>query len=68
MNRDGTVNAFDALLIQQALLGLQLPGGLTAQPQGDTNCNGKLEVADVLITLRAAVGLTTSGACVGTMR
>ena len=68
VNRDGVVNAFDALLIQQALLGLQLPTGMTSLPHGDTNCNGKLEAADVLITLRAAVGLTTAGACVGTIR
>ncbi len=68
VNRDGVVNAFDALLIQQALIGLQLPSGFTALPHGDTNCNGKLEAADVLITLRAAVGLTTTGACVGTNR
>lgn len=68
VNRDGVVNAFDALLIQQALVGLQLPAGQTALPQGDTNCNGKLETNDVLITLRAAVGLTTTGACVGTIR
>ena len=68
VNRDGVVNAFDALLIQQALLGLQLPLGFTSMPHGDTNCNGKLEVADALITLRAAVGLTTAGACVGTNR
>jgi hypothetical protein len=37
-------------------------------PNGDTNCNGRLETNDVLITLRAAVGLTTTGACVGTVR
>jgi photosystem II stability/assembly factor-like uncharacterized protein len=68
VNRDGVVNAFDALLIQQALVGLQLPSGFTSLPHGDTNCNGKLEAADALITLRAAVGLTTAGACVGTNR
>jgi hypothetical protein len=62
------VNAFDALLTQQALLGLPLATGLTAMPQGDTNCNAKLEAADVLTTLRAAVGLTTAGSCAGTIR
>lgn len=68
VNRDGAVNAFDALLIQQALLGMQLPTGQTSLPHGDTNCNGTLEAADVLITLRAAVGLVTTGSCAGTIR
>jgi hypothetical protein len=67
VNRDGVVNAFDALLTQQALLGLPLATGLTAMPQGDTNCNARLEAADVLTTLRAAVGLTTAGSCAGTI-
>lgn len=68
VNRDGKVDAFDALLIQQALVGLQLSAGFTPLPQGDTNCNNRLDAADVLVTLRAAVGLTTAGACVGTVR
>jgi photosystem II stability/assembly factor-like uncharacterized protein len=68
VNKDGKVDAFDALLMQQALVGTQLPPGQTAMPNGDTNCNGRLETNDVLITLRAAVGLTTVGACVGTVR
>jgi hypothetical protein len=68
VNRDGAVNAFDALLTQQALVGQALTAGLTSMPHGDTNCNGALEAADALITLRAAVGLTTAGACVGTNR
>jgi hypothetical protein len=68
VNRDGMVNAFDALLTQQALVGMALTPGLTALPHGDTNCNSSLEAADALITLRAAVGLTTAGACVGTNR
>ena len=65
VNRDGKVDAFDALLIQTALLGGALTGGLTPLPQGDTNCNGTLEAADLLITVRAAVGLPSAGACVG---
>ena len=65
VNRDGKVDAFDALLIQTALLGGALTGGLTPLPQGDTNCNATLEAADLLITVRAAVGLTSAGACVG---
>ena len=68
VNRDAKVDAFDALLVQQALVGIPLTGGLTASPHGDANCNGSLEAADVLIVLRAAVGLTTAGACVGTIR
>ncbi len=68
VDKNGTVNAFDALLIQQALLGSQLPSGLTSLPRGDSNCNTRLEAADALIVLRAAVGLTTVGACVGTVR
>jgi photosystem II stability/assembly factor-like uncharacterized protein len=68
VNRDGTVNAFDALLIQQALVGLQLPGGQTSMPHGDANCDGKLDTADALIVLRFSVGLATAGACVGTNR
>jgi photosystem II stability/assembly factor-like uncharacterized protein len=68
VNKDGVVNAFDALLIQQGLLGLQLPAGLASLPRGDSNCNNRLDAADVLAVLRAAVGLTTAGACVGTVR
>jgi len=68
VNRDGVVNAFDALLIQQALVGLQLPAGQTSMPHGDANCDGKLDAADALIVLRFAVGTATAGACVGTNR
>lgn len=68
VNRDAAVNALDALLIQQALIGLPMPPGTTILPHGDANCDGRVEAADALIVLRAAVGLTTSGACVGTSR
>jgi photosystem II stability/assembly factor-like uncharacterized protein len=68
VNRDGAVNAFDALLTQQALLGQPLASPFTPLPHGDTNCNGSLEVSDALITLRASVGLTTAGSCAGTTR
>lgn len=68
VNHDGKVDAFDALLIQQALVGLQLPDGLNVLPAGDVDCNTRLQAVDVLVTLRAAVGLTTAGACVGTVR
>ena len=62
------MNALDALLIQQALIGLPMPLGMTILPHGDANCDGRVEAADALIVLRAAVGLATSGACVGTSR
>jgi hypothetical protein len=68
VNRDGVVNAFDALLTQQALVGMALTAPLTALPHGDSNCNSTLELADAMITLRAAVGLTTTGSCAGTIR
>jgi len=66
VDRDATVNAADALLVLQSMVGTALPAPLTPMPHGDANCNGKLETTDALIILRAAVGLTTTGACVGT--
>lgn len=66
VDRDATVNAADALLVLQAMVGAALPAPLTSMPHGDANCNGKLETTDALIILRASVGLTTTGACVGT--
>jgi hypothetical protein len=68
VNRDGSVTALDALLIQQALVGTQLAAGLTILPHGDANCDGKVDAMDALIVLRASVGLATAGACVGTIR
>jgi photosystem II stability/assembly factor-like uncharacterized protein len=68
VSRDGVVNAFDALLIQQTLVGLPLTSGLTILPHGDANCDGRVFAADALITLRYSVGLATAGACVGTNR
>ena len=68
VNRDGAVNAADALLIQQALLGNSLPTTTPPLPNGDANCNGSLDAADALAVLRYAVGLSTTGACVGTSR
>jgi len=68
VNKDGRVDAFDALLLQQALVGSTLPSGMTALPSGDANCNGTLEAVDALIVLRAAVGLPTSGSCAGAIR
>ncbi len=68
VNRDGAVNAADALLIQQALIGMPLAAGLTISPHGDANCDGRIDATDALIVLRAAVGTPTAGACVGTNR
>jgi hypothetical protein len=67
VNSDGKVDAFDALLIQQALTA-SLPGTTSIFPRGDANCNGVLDSGDVVLVLRAAVGLPTAGACVGTVR
>ena len=67
VSTDGKVDAFDALLIQQAITGV-LPQGLPVMPRGDANCNGFIEAADVLLVLRSAVGLPTGAACVNTVR
>jgi hypothetical protein len=67
VNADGKVDAFDALLIQQALVA-SLPRETAIFPRGDANCNGTIDSGDVVLVLRAAVGLATSGACVGTVR
>jgi photosystem II stability/assembly factor-like uncharacterized protein len=67
VNGDGTVNAADALLIQQALIGVQLPASVTLFPAADANCDGRMEVLDALLVLRFAVG-EAGGGCVGTRR
>lgn len=67
VNGDGAVNAADALLIQQALIGVQLPASVSLFPAADANCDGRMEVLDALIVLRYAVGETVGG-CVGTRR
>ena len=64
---DGKVDAFDALLIQQAIVG-SLPNGTVAYPRGDANCNGIIDVGDVLLVLRVSVALPTTNACVNTVR
>jgi hypothetical protein len=66
-NGDGKVDAFDALLIQQALVGTASLGA-SIYPRGDANCNGVLDSADAMLVLRAAVGLSTTGTCVGTTK
>ena len=67
VNGDGQVNAADALLIQQALIGVQLPATVSLFPAADANCDGKMEVLDALLVLKFAVG-ENNGACVGTRR
>ncbi|MEO5814113.1 MAG: dockerin type I domain-containing protein [Gemmatimonadaceae bacterium] len=67
VNADGKVDAFDALLIQQAIVG-SLSTGTVAFPRGDANCNGIIDAGDVLLVLRSAVGLATSNSCVNTVR
>jgi len=68
VNRDGRVDAADALLIQQGLIGVQVPAAVSLFPAGDADCNGKLEVRDALIVVRFAVGDVVAGVCVGTRR
>ena len=67
VNADGKVDAFDALLIQQAIVG-SLPTGSVAYPRGDANCNGYIDAGDVLLVLKSAVGLPTTNSCVNTVR
>jgi hypothetical protein len=67
VNIDGKVDAFDALLIQQAIVG-SLPTGTVAYPRGDANCNGIIDAGDVLLVLKASVGLPTTNSCVNTVK
>lgn len=65
VNGDGVVNAADALIIQQALVGVQLQASVRLFPAGDANCDGKLEILDALLVLQHAVGAAPANACVG---
>ncbi|MFL5462827.1 MAG: hypothetical protein ACJ8AC_02145 [Gemmatimonadaceae bacterium] len=67
VNADAQVNAFDALLIQQALVGT-LPASTAIYPRGDADCNQAIQSADAVHVLRAAVGLTSAGVCVNTVK
>ena len=67
VNADGTVDAFDALLIQQSLIGL-LPPGTAIYPRGDADCNQSVQTADAVFVLRSAVGLASPGVCVNTVK
>jgi hypothetical protein len=63
----GTVDAFDAMLIQQSLVGA-LPASTVVYPRGDADCNFALQSADAVYVLRTAVGLTSPGVCVNTVK
>ncbi len=67
VNADGTLDAFDALLIQQSLVGT-LPGSTVIYPRGDADCNQTIQTADVVYVLRAAVGLASPEVCVNTVK
>ncbi|MCC6242679.1 MAG: hypothetical protein IT353_07540 [Gemmatimonadaceae bacterium] len=65
VNKDGGVNAFDALLVQQALVGITPATTVNPMPSGDANCNGALDAGDVLAILQFTVGSAGAGLCVG---
>jgi hypothetical protein len=67
VNGDGTIDAFDALLIQQSLVG-SLPVSTVVYPRGDADCNFAIQSADVVYVLRTAVGLASPGVCVNTVK
>lgn len=68
VNRDGIVNAFDALLVQQALVGVVPSVAQNPSSTGDANCNGRLDSGDALAILQFAVGSAPAALCVGTTR
>jgi hypothetical protein len=63
----GSVDAFDALLIQQSLVGTT-PQSTVIYPRGDADCNFTIQSADVVYVLRTAVGLASPGVCVNTVK
>jgi photosystem II stability/assembly factor-like uncharacterized protein len=63
----GSLDAFDALLIQQSLVGTA-PQSTVIYPRGDADCNFTIQSADVVYVLRTAVGLSSPGVCVNTVR
>jgi photosystem II stability/assembly factor-like uncharacterized protein len=68
VNKDGAVNAFDAVLIQQALTGMLPSTGQNPMPAGDANCNGSIDSGDVLAALQFAVGSAPAALCVGKLQ
>jgi photosystem II stability/assembly factor-like uncharacterized protein len=67
VNADGKVDAADALLIEQSLVGI-IPVSIMVYPRGDADCNFALQSADVVYVLRTAVGLASPGVCVNTVK
>jgi len=67
VDANGTVDAFDALLIQQSLVG-GAPVATVIYPRGDADCNMAIQSADVVHVLRTAVGLSSPGICVNTVK
>ena len=65
VNADGFVNAFDASLAQQALVGVLPTSAPNPMPRADANCNGTLDSGDVLSILQFAVGAASAALCVG---
>ena len=65
VNADGFVNAFDATLAQQALVGVLPTSAPNPMPRADANCNGVLDSGDVLSILQFAVGAAGAARCVG---
>ena len=65
VNADGQVNAFDAALAQQALVGVLPASAPNPLPRADANCNGVIDSGDVLSILQFAVGSAPVTLCVG---
>jgi hypothetical protein len=65
VNADGQVNAFDAALAQQALVGVLPASAPNPMPRADANCNGVIDSGDVLSILQFAVGSAPVTLCVG---
>jgi hypothetical protein len=67
VDANGSLDAFDALLIQQSLVGTA-PASTVIYPRGDADCNFAIQSADVVYVLRTAVGLSSPGVCVNTVK
>ncbi len=65
---NGVVNAADATVIQQALLGMQLSSTTRLFPNGDANCDGKVEILDAIQIIRFVASLPNQATCVNTLR
>ena len=65
---DGKVTAADAQLVLMAAVGLPLPTGMFAFPNGDVNCDGVTNALDAQIILAFVVRQPTSQFCVNTIK